>query len=123
MLGRLIIRIVINAVAVWVAATVVSRFWPEGMSVTDSVGGLLLVAVILGLVNAIIKPVLLLLTCPINVLTLGLFTLVINALLLMLTAWLSRGNLYVSGFGAAFVGALIISVVSFLLSMFLTEDK
>lgn len=112
---NLIIRLFINAVALWVAAQLVGgielegEFWP-----------VLLVAAVFGLVNALIKPVLLLLTLPVVVLTLGLFTLVVNALMLWLTAALV-GSLSVAGFWAAFLGALLITVVSFVLSVFLPE--
>lgn len=123
MLGKLVIRIVINAIAVWVAAWVTSRFFPESISLTNDVGGLLIVALLLGVVNAFIKPIVSILTCPINLLTLGLFTLVINALMLMLVARFSGGNFSVDGFGVALVAAIIISIVSSLLSMFLSDDR
>ncbi len=95
-MGKLIIRLVINAVALWVAA----YFGTIGL--TNNVVGVAIVAIIFGVVNAVIKPVVSLLTCPINILTLGLFTFVINALMLMLTAWLSAGRLEVGGFGSRF---------------------
>ena len=80
---RLIIRWLINAAALWAAAELVSGIGYEGWS------ALLIVALIFGLVNALIRPVLSLLTCPLQVLTLGLFTIVINALMLLLTSWLA----------------------------------
>ncbi|TVP75960.1 MAG: phage holin family protein [Gemmatimonadales bacterium] len=113
---NLIIRLFINAVALWVAAQLVGgielegEFWP-----------VLLVAAVFGLVNALLKPILLLLTLPVVVLTLGLFTLVVNALMLWLTAALV-GALSVEGFWPAFLGALLITVVSFVLSVFLPEN-
>jgi putative membrane protein len=83
-------------------------------------------AVIFGLVNALIRPLIKLLTCLINAITLGLFTLVINALMLWLSSWIA-GQLdvgfHVSGFGAAFLGALLISIVSLVLGFLLRDDS
>jgi putative membrane protein len=112
---NLIIRLFINAVALWVAA----RFVP-GIELSGEFGPVLLVAAVFGLVNALIKPVILLLSLPFVILTLGLFTLVINALMLMLTAGLV-GALSVSGFWAALFGSLLISVVSTLFSVVLPD--
>jgi putative membrane protein len=86
---------------------------------------LIVVAIVFGLVNALIRPIFKLLTLPINLMTLGLFTLVINTLMLMLTVWLS-GSLSLTGglfesFLVAFVAAIIISVVSMVLSWFLPD--
>jgi putative membrane protein len=80
-----------------------------------------LAAGILGVVNAVIRPVVLLLTLPINLLTLGLFTLVINALMLQLVAYLVPG-LVIETFRAAFWAAIIISVISWLLNIFVSGD-
>jgi len=114
-----LIRWFINAVALWVAVELV------GIEAARDVTTFAVVALIFGLVNALIRPILKSLTCPLIVLTLGLFTLVINALMLMLTSWLaSQLNLVfaVEGFGQAFVGALIVSVVSFILSLVIREE-
>ncbi len=115
-MGKLVLRIVINAVALWVAAYVV-----PGIGVTSDVAGLLVAAVVFGLVNALIKPVLSIVSCPITLLTLGLFTLVINALMLMLTDYFARG-LTVDGFMPALIGGLVISIVSTLLSFVLADN-
>ncbi len=80
----------------------------------DNFGSALIAVVVLGLVNALIKPVLLLLTLPITVLTLGLFALVINALMLMLAGSFITG-FRVEGFGAALIGSILLSVISLLL--------
>jgi putative membrane protein len=114
---QLIIRIVINAVALWVA-----DYLLDGLTVSDSTGGLILVAVVFGLVNAFIKPVVQILSCPLTILTLGLFTLVINALMLMLTGWLTAGGVTTVDFWSALVGALIISIISTVLSWVLVEN-
>lgn len=115
-MGKLVLRLVINAVALWVAAYVV-----PGIGVTDQVTGLLVAALIFGLVNALIKPVLSIISCPITILTLGLFTLVINALMLMLTGYFAPG-LDVEGFIPALIGGLVISIVSTLLSFVLADN-
>ncbi len=116
---RLLLRILINAAALWVAASFVTGIHAGGA------GSILAVAVVFGVVNAFVRPLLKLLSCPIIFLTLGLFTLVLNALMLMLTAWVGRQlgiDFSVDGFWAAFLGALIVSVVSTVLS-WLVPDK
>jgi putative membrane protein len=115
---QLIIRVVINAVALWVA-----DYFLDGLTVSDSTGELILVAVVFGLVNAFIKPIVQILSCPLTIVTLGLFTLVINALMLMLTGWLTGGGVNTTDFGAALLGALIISIVSTVLSWVLVDNK
>ena len=119
---KLLIRWAITAFALFVAA------WLVPGIVVDGNGWVLyaVMAVILGLVNAIVRPVLKLLTCPLIVLTLGLFVLVINALTLWLSSsiavrWFDVG-FYVDGFWPAFWGALIVSAVSVVLSVFVKED-
>jgi putative membrane protein len=117
---KLLLRWLINGVALYVAAELV-----RGIDVRGGWIALAVMALIFGLVNALIRPILKFLTCPLIVLTLGLFTLVINALMLMLASWLGRQlglGFYVAGFGPAFWGALVISVVSFALTL-LTGDK
>lgn len=116
----LLIRIVLNAVAVWVATLLVG-----GVDVTaDSTGGkvatLLVVGAIFGLVNAVIRPVAKLLSLPLVILTLGLFALVVNALLFWLTAAVSNGvgaPFEVDGFASAFWGAIVVGLVSWVLSL------
>jgi putative membrane protein len=116
---RLLISLLINAAALWVAGRFVS-----GIRLPDTVTHLLLVALVFGLVNVTIKPVLKVLSFPGQILTLGLFTLVINAGMLLLTAALAKGwGFAVDGFGAAFWGALVISVVSALLGLLRSDDE
>ncbi|MET8868197.1 phage holin family protein [Nonomuraea sp. NPDC004580] len=123
---RFIIRTLAAAVALWVAIQFL-----DGISVdapTNSArywGVLLLVALIFGVVNAIVKPIVKALGCAIIVLTLGLFLLVINAAMLLLTSWIA-GELgipfHVDNFyPAAFWGAIIVSVVSWVLSAFIPD--
>jgi putative membrane protein len=118
-MAKLLIRLLINAVAVWVASRLVA-----GITVEGGWQVLAVVALIIGVVNALIRPVLKLLTCPLIILTLGLFTLVINALLLLLVSWLAGVlgvGFHVDGFMSAFWGGLVISIVSFILSLVLVE--
>jgi putative membrane protein len=113
-------RLIANSAALWVASYLI-----VGIDYVGSWPGLVGVALVFGVVNAFIKPVLVVLSLPVQVLTLGLFTFVINALLLMLTGWLASSlgiNFTVAGFLPALIGALIVSVVSGLLSVFLTDD-
>jgi putative membrane protein len=120
----LIVRLLATAVALAVAAWLV-----DGISVgpgTDTERALTLlgVAVIFGLVNAIIRPILRLLTLPLVVLTLGLFLLVLNALMLLLTEWIAEQfdlTFQVDGFWSAVLGALIVTVVSFLINIVLPD--
>lgn len=112
---NLLIRFIINAVAIYITALVVPGIHIEGLT---AIAG---VAVLFGLVNAVIKPIVSAVTCLVQIITLGLFTLVINALMLLLTAWLAGqiGLAFsVGSFLAAFLGAILISIVSTVLSYF-----
>ena len=109
-----LLRVLINAAALWVAAALI-----PGISL-GSLGSTLLAALVLGVINAIVRPVLLFLTLPITLLTLGLFIFVLNAFCLWLTSRLVPG-FEVHGFGAAFLGALVISAVSWILTAFLSD--
>ena len=104
-------RWLINTLAVLVASYIVS-----GISYGRPID-LFVAALILGILNAILRPLLMLLSLPLLVFTLGLFTLVINALLLLLASWLvGEAHFHVDGFWSAFWGALIISLVSIVLN-------
>ena len=113
---RLALRIAVNAIALWVAAELIG-----GIELASGLGSVLLVAIIFGLVNAVVKPVATLLTLPVTLLTLGLFLLVVNAGMLGLTAWLTD-SLDVDGFWPAVLGAIVVSLVSWLLSAFVPDD-
>lgn len=104
-------RLLATAAAVLLA----SVLFPNLIEVQSPVGALLF-ALLLGILNAFLRPILLLLTLPLNLLTLGLFTLVINAIVFWLATQLPGGGVRVADFGAAFIGALIVSVVSFIAS-------
>lgn len=117
---KLLLRLVINAFAIWLAASLVSGFSFEGGFLN-----LVIVAIIFGLVNAIIRPIVKFLTLPINVVTLGLFTLVINTAMLLLVVWLSgslnlEGGIF-SSIWTAFLASIIISIVSTVLSWLLPD--
>ncbi|RSS73949.1 phage holin family protein [Streptomyces sp. WAC06614] len=120
-----VLKTLANALALAVAWLLI-----EDIELTDSGDGakavtLLLVAVVFGLVNALVKPIVKLLSLPLFILTLGLFTLVVNALMLLLTSWLA-GKLglgfHVEGFWTAVVGGLIISIVSWAANLVLDRD-
>lgn len=118
----LLVRVVVSAVALWVASELVTGVTVGGATGQDRAVTLLLVAMIFGLVNAVIRPVVRLLALPLYVLTLGLITFVINALMLLLTAWLSRQTTLefaVDGFGTALLAALVVTVVSWALNLVL----
>lgn len=115
-----VVRVLISGVAIWLATVLLPGLTVVGGdSSAGKVGVILLIALVFGLVNAIVKPVVALISLPLYILTLGLFTLVVNALMLMLTAWITEQTdwgLRIDNFGTAVVGALIVSVVSFVLS-------
>ena len=121
---RLIVRLLAGAAALAVAAALV-----DGISVGPGTTGeravtLLAVAVIFGLVNAVVRPIVRLLTLPLFFITLGLFAFVLNALMLLLTAWIGEQfdlAFEVHGFVAALLGALVIGVVSFLINLVLPD--
>jgi len=117
---KLILRILINGLAIWLTSMLFSSF-----NFTGSVLNLILVAVIFGLVNAFIRPIVKLLTLPINFITLGLFSLVINTLMLLFTVWLSDSLSLTGGVFEnlliAFLAAIVISVISTILSWFLPD--
>jgi putative membrane protein len=114
---RIILRVLINAVALWAAASLL-----DGIELSSRLVTVLIVAAIFGLVNAFLKPITKLLTFPITVLTLGLFTLVVNAAMLQITDALS-GGLEVTGFWTSIAGGIVISIVSWALSTFLPDEE
>jgi putative membrane protein len=113
---RIIWRLLINAAALWAATRLVS-----GIVFDGDWRLLLVVALVFGVLNVAVRPILILLTLPLFIVTLGLFTFVLNALMLWLTGRVSDAlglGFHVAGFGAAFLGALVVTVVSFMLSLF-----
>jgi putative membrane protein len=120
------IQVLAAALALWVATLIVPGVELEGSTFTDRLGTLLIVAIIFGVVNAIAKPIAALFSLPLIVLTLGLFLLVLNALMLLLTNWIA-GLLDlpfdVDGFWAAFWGAIVISIVTFVVGLFVGDAR
>ncbi len=122
----LIIRVIVNALALWAAVLLI-----DGIEVTaqDTVGQILVylaVGAIFGVVNAVIKPIVKTVGCLFYALTLGLIGLLVNALLLMLTNWIAGLfdlPFHIDGFWPAFWGAIVVTIVSWLLSMFLPDGN
>jgi len=116
-----LLRLLINAAALWVATHIVPGIAYQGRATS-----LLVVALVFGVLNASVRPLIKVLTFPLLILTLGLFTLVINALMLMLTGWISDRldlGFHVSGFWSAFWGGLVVSIVSLTLSIFVKSRR
>jgi putative membrane protein len=121
---RLIVRLVAGALALGVAAWLIDGISVGPGTTSERALTLLAVGVIFGLVNALVRPIVRLISLPLFILTLGLFTFVVNALMLLLTAWI--GDQFdlafeVDGFWSALLGALVISVVTFLINVLLPD--
>jgi putative membrane protein len=121
---NLLIKLLANAVALAVAIWVVGGITLQGSTTGRRVLALFIVAAIFGVVNAVVKPVAKLISLPFIILTLGLLIFVINALMLLLTSWLT-GELdvqfHVDGFGSALLGSLVITLVGVLLNAVLPD--
>jgi putative membrane protein len=118
---RFVVRLLVNAAALWVATRIV-----PGVSYSGGVAPMLAVALVFGIVNAVIGTAAKIVTFPIIILTLGIFILVINGLMLLLTSALSSAlglGFHVQGFWAAFWGALVVSLVSTILSLFIRDRR
>ena len=120
-MNKFFLRLLINGVALYLAVVIV-----PGISVENSSPiTYLWLALIFGILNALLKPILKFLTCPLILLTLGLFTLLINTGLFYLTGWLGSQfdvGFYVSGFGAALLGALVVSVVGMIFEVIFKDE-
>ncbi len=110
-----LLRVGVNALAIMLAASIL-----PGIAV-DGLVPALAAAVLLGLVNAFVRPVLLILTLPITLVTLGLFLFVLNGLCFWLVAWLVKG-FHVAGFGSALLGALVVSIVSWIVTALISDS-
>ena len=130
---KLLVRWVIVSLALFAAAWLIPGIQVEGTAwIVYAV-----MALILGLANAVVRPLLKFLTCPLIILTLGLFTLIINTATLWVSSWVAvnwlgigfyiqgfeTGNIYVAPFWTAFLGALVVSIVTAILSVLVKEDK
>ncbi len=113
--GSFFVRLIINALAFFLVAKVYG-----GMSV-DGFGAAIVAALIWGIINVILRPILLLLTLPVNILSLGLFTFVINGIILLLTAELYSG-LHLRSFFAGIVAAIMLSIVNLILTGIFVHD-
>jgi putative membrane protein len=121
---RFIVRLLAGAVALAAAAWLIDGISVGPGTTSERLLTLLLVAVIFGLVNAIVRPIARLISLPLLILTLGLFTFVVNALMLMLTAWIGDQfdlRFEVDGFWSALLGAVVISVVTFIINVLLPD--
>ena len=115
----IVIRLLVTAVAVWISTLLLHGITLDTTSTPKKIGTLLVVAVIFGIVNAVIRPVVKTVGCAFYVLTLGLIALVVNGALFLLTSWIA-GKLslpfHVNGFWTAVLGALIVGVVSWVIN-------
>ncbi|MBZ4324083.1 phage holin family protein [Streptomyces huiliensis] len=121
-----VVKTIANAAALAVAIWLLKGITLAGETTAAKAITLLVVALLFGLVNFLVKPVVKLLSFPLFILTLGLITLVINALMLLLTSWLADKfdlAFHVGGFGAALVGGVIISIVAWAMHVILPDDK
>jgi putative membrane protein len=121
---RTILRLLANAAALAVATWLLTGITLNTPTTSRKIVALLVVALIFGVLNALVKPVFKLVTAPIVLLTLGLFLIVINACIMLLTSWVADKidlGWHVDGFWTAVFGAIIVSIVSFLLSAFVPD--
>ena len=123
---RFLLRVLVSAAALGVATWVVSGITLPAASGWSKAGTLLVVALIFGIINATLKPLIKVVGCAFYVLTLGLAALIVNGLLLWLTSWVA-GKLslpfHITGFWAAFWGAIIVGLVSWVLNLFIRDKR
>lgn len=120
-----VIRVAVIAVSLWAATLIVPGIDNTAGTTSTRVGTLIAVALIFGLVNTVLKPLIKVVGCPFYILTIGLIGLVVNALLFMLAGWIASGlglPFTVGGFGAVFFGAIVVGVVGFVLH-FVIPDR
>jgi len=119
---QLIIRFVVNGIALWIAALIVDGIDIEASTTTGEVLTVLAIAAVFAVVNIVVRPIVQILSLPLYVITLGLFTFVVNALMLLLTSWIADlldVPFHVDGFWAALLGGLVISFVSWVINLVL----
>ncbi len=119
-MGRFFLRVIINAIGIAITAQLL-----PGITVANNdLGTLLIIGLVFGIVNALLKPLLILLTCPAVLLTLGLFVLVINGILLLVTASFVPSRLQIDGIGWAIIGGIVMGIISMVLEAVLgVNDK
>jgi putative membrane protein len=120
---KFLVRLLINAIALYAAVALLrgSYIYPNTENWIDFIW----LALIFGIVNAVIRPALMVMSCPLIILTLGLGTLIVNTAMFALAGWIGTQfgvGFQVNGFWGAFLGAIVVSVVSFLLSLIIRED-
>lgn len=118
MLFYMLVRWVVLAIAIGVTAWLL-----PGFEIRGDIVGVLVVSAVFGLVNAFIRPIISFLTCPLIILTLGLFTIIINALMLSLTGWLLPQYMFLSGFWTTILASIIISLISGFASVFVSTPE
>ncbi|MDH2427537.1 phage holin family protein [Sphaerisporangium sp. TRM90804] len=119
---KIILKILVVAGALWAATYLVPGINVSGGTTATTAGTLIAVALIFGIVNAVLKPIIKTIGCAFYVLTLGLFALIVNALLLLLTSWIAEQldlPFAVTGFWAAFWGAILVGLISWLADLLL----
>ena len=119
---QLIIRFLVNGFALWIASLIVDGVDIEASTTTEEVLTVLAIAAVFGVVNIVVRPIVKILSLPLYVITLGLFTFVVNALMLLLTSWIADlldVPFHVDGFWDALIGGLVISFVSWLINLVL----
>jgi len=119
---QLIIRLAVNGIALWIAILVVDGVDIEASTTTGEVLTILAIAAVFAVVNIVVRPIVKLLSLPLYVITLGLFTFVVNALMLLLTSWIADlldVPFHVDGFWTALLGGLVISFVSWVINLVL----
>jgi len=120
---RLLIRLAVNAIALWAAIRLVPGLHYEGTGTS-----LFFIALIFGVVNASVRPLIILMTCPLIILSLGLFLLIINTIMLSLTTWLAGPGVFdlglsSDGFWPTFFGAVVISIVSGAINLLIKDER
>ena len=114
-----LLRLIANAAALAATAAIL-----PGIHIHDQIGTLLLVALIFGIVNALLKPIIVIMSCPLIILTLGLFAIVINGIMLLITAAIAGNRFTIDGFWWAVLGGLIVGIISSVLESALgVNDK
>lgn len=116
-MGKFALRFVISAVALWITAAIL-----DGIELSQDILNLVYVVFIFGLINALVRPIVTLLTCPFYIVTLGLFKFVVNAFMLLLADRLAGQYLQIDGFLTALLASIIISIISTALSMLLMDE-
>ncbi|MEU1623956.1 phage holin family protein [Streptomyces sp. NPDC020096] len=122
---KFVVKTLANAVALGVAVWLINGITLTGSNTGHKALTLVLVALVFGVVNWLVKPIVKLLSFPLFLLTLGLFTLVVNALMLLLTSYLStklKLDFHVAGFWAALVGGLVVSIVAWAMHLILPDE-